>query len=268
MSELRSHFGFNNLPFTREIAINQCLELPMYKESLQALETTVQNRMSAALIGPAGTGKTTLLRALCKRLPEARFRVHYVKVTALSMRDFCREISYAVGTAPAGSYPLLVRRLQDHFSNTFDTSGLRPVLLLDEGHDMRPEVLAILRILTNFDMDSKLVISLVLCGQSPLLRTLRRDDLQDVAHRLVEVVTLRSLSREETLQYLSHRFKISGVDEIPLDNGAIDALYEISRGNLRAIDVITLQTLQVAAMAKVKVADSTHVVEARKRVIP
>ena len=24
MSELRSHFGFNNLPFTREIAINQC----------------------------------------------------------------------------------------------------------------------------------------------------------------------------------------------------------------------------------------------------
>jgi len=58
------------------------------------------------------------------------------------------------------------------------------------------------------------------------------------------------------------------VDEIPLDNGAIDALYEISRGNLRAIDVITLQTLQIAAMAKVTVADSTHVVEARKRVIP
>ena len=47
------------------------------------------------------------------RLPEARYRTHYVKVTGLSKRDMCREIACAVGASPAGTYPALVRNLQD-----------------------------------------------------------------------------------------------------------------------------------------------------------
>jgi molybdopterin-guanine dinucleotide biosynthesis protein len=46
--------------------------------------------MSAALIAPAGAGKTALLRRLVAELPEARYQVSYVKVTSLSKRDLCR----------------------------------------------------------------------------------------------------------------------------------------------------------------------------------
>ena len=49
-----------------------------------------------------------------------------------------------------------------------EQESLRPVIILDEAHDMRPEVLAILRVLTNFEMDSKLVVSIVLAGQPRL----------------------------------------------------------------------------------------------------
>lgn len=57
--------------------------LPFLDEALAGLQSAVEARMSAALIAPAGTGKTALLRRLRDALPEARYHVHYVKVTGL-----------------------------------------------------------------------------------------------------------------------------------------------------------------------------------------
>src|SRR6266545_4693009 len=47
---------------------------------------------------------------------------------------------------------MLVRRLQEHFLAATDTDGVRPVLVVDDSHDIRPDVLGLLRVLTNFDM--------------------------------------------------------------------------------------------------------------------
>ncbi len=149
-TDILSRFGFHTLPFTREIAVKDRFSLELYEESIGYLQRAVANRMSAALIAPAGTGKSALLRALCAQLPETRYRVHYVKVTDLSKRDLCREVAAAVELAPTGTYPALVRRLQERFSATLDSEAQRPVLVLDEAHGLRPETLGILCTLTNF----------------------------------------------------------------------------------------------------------------------
>ena len=135
-------FGFRKTPFTRELAVNERFALPHQVEVADALAEAVHQRMSAALIAPAGTGKTVTLRVLVASLPEARYQVRYVKVTGLSKRDLCREIAAVCGLTPTGIYPALVRKLQDTFAQCVDTDGLRPVLVLDEAHDLRPESLA------------------------------------------------------------------------------------------------------------------------------
>jgi MSHA biogenesis protein MshM len=167
MNHFSSRFGFHSVPFSREFNIDQRCTRPFLEETLIALERTIEGRGSAALVAPAGTGKTALLRALTNRLPEARFRVHYVKVTGLSKKDMCREIAFACGAKTAGTYPILVRHLQERFLSSTVIDGIRPVLILDEAHDLRPDVLDILRILTNFEMDSKLILSVILTGQPP-----------------------------------------------------------------------------------------------------
>jgi type II secretory pathway predicted ATPase ExeA len=209
-----------------------------------------------------------LLRRLASRLPEARYRVHRVKVTGLSKRDLCREIASACSTAPAGNYPMLVRRLEERFQSTLDTDGLRPVLFLDEAHELRPDVLGMLRLLTNFEMDSRLVLSLVLCGQTPLGKLLSRDDQEAIARRLAFYATLRPLSAEETRSYVEHRCTIAGASSCPFDNTALDALFEMSRGNLRAIDALALESLERAASAKLSAVSANHVAAARKVLWP
>ena len=87
MSHDLSTLGFRKTPFTRELQVRECFPLEPQAQVAAALPEAVQERMSAALIAPAGTGKTVALRMLVAALPEVRFSVHYVKVTGLSKRD-------------------------------------------------------------------------------------------------------------------------------------------------------------------------------------
>jgi general secretion pathway protein A len=267
-NDVRSHFGLNSLPFTREVPVEGLWRSEQFLENLEDLTSVVQERMSAAVIAPAGAGKTVLLRALAYSLPEARFRVHYVKVTSLSARDFCREIAIAVGCEPAGYYGSLVRKIQDRSLALMEHDALRPILLLDEAHDMRPEVLATLRVLTNFAMDSRLVVSVILAGQPPLKKLLLRQDLEAVSRRLAHYVRLRLLSRDETRAYLAHRLAIAGSDNGIFDDLALDAVYEVAQGNLRAIDRVTLKAMELACRKGDPVVGQEHVANARKKVMP
>jgi type II secretory pathway predicted ATPase ExeA len=264
MSELRSVFGFHCTPFTRELRDEEHISFPFLDEALDGITRAVEGRMCAALLAPAGAGKTALLRRLCARLPQARYRIHYVKVTDLSKRDMCREIAAAIGVTAVGSYPILVRRLQERFETTASTEGVRPVLLLDESHDIRPGVLGILRILTNFEMDSRLVVAIVLAGQPPLQKLLDREDQEAVKKRISHYAQLRLLSRDETDAYIAHRCTIAGARDMPFDERSRDALFEMARGNLRAIDTLALKSLQYAALAGKTCVSSQHVLAARK----
>ena len=267
-TDMRATFGFHAVPFTREIATDDHLRLPFLDEAFAGMLSAVEARMSAALIAPAGTGKTALFRRLRSALPEARYHVHYVKVTGLSKRDMCREIAVACGAQPAGSYPMLVRRLQERFEGTADNEGRRPVLLLDESHELHPDVLGMLRILTNFDMDSRLVLSLVIAGQSPLRTLLARDDQEAMARRIVHYAQLRLLSRDELAQYVAHRCAVAGATRVPFDDRTLDALFEIGRGNLRATDDLAFKSLDYAAAAGHAAVSVQHVIAARKDLWP
>jgi general secretion pathway protein A len=263
-----AHFGLHHLPHTREIAIADCWHHEQYDTLIDELLRVVEHRLSAAVIAPAGAAKTVVLRALREQLPQARYRTHYMKVTDLSKRDFCREIANALGARASGHVGSLVRHIQDRCEALMEQESRRPVLLIDECHDARPEVLAILRVIANFEMDSKLVVSLLLAGQSKLRTMLRRDALEDVARRISFFGTLRLLSREETKDYIEHRLRLVGATAELFDRHAIEAVYEATQGNLRAIDNLALRSLQLAAAAGDSVVDARQVINARAQVWP
>jgi len=266
--EIRGRFGLNATPFTRELPVRHRYTHDQFDQVTAELRQALDDRMSASVIAPAGTGKTALIRALCDGLPEARYRVHYVKVAGLSKRDMCREITAALGVPSAGSTPGMIRNIQAAIRGASQTDGLRTVLIFDDAHDLRPEVLGLLKVLTNFSMDSLLLLSLLLVGQPPLADLLRRPELDDVARRIAHYATLRLLSRDEIRGYVEHRCTVAGATTVPFDDGAHDAIFEIGRGNLRATDRLALKSLQVADRKGDDVVDHTAVVEARRVLWP
>lgn len=267
-TDIRSHFELTAMPCTRELPIERRWRHPQYEAAAQDILDAVHARLSVALITPSGYGKTVVLRTVDAALPEARYRVHETKVAGLSKRDFCRHICQAVGARPAGHTGALVDALQERCLALADNESVRPVLLIDEAHDLRPDVLAILRILTNFEMDSRLVLSIVLCGQPPLRTHLRRPELEDVCNRIATFATLRALDRQESADYLRHRLQIAGARDEIFSQTAQDAVYECAQGNLRATDRIALAAMRVAMHAGVRVVGADHVATARTKVAP
>ena len=95
--DLKSTFGFHSTPFTREIVPDALLPLTSFEAARDGILRAIDKRMSAALVASPGTGKTVVLRAIKARLPEARYRVHYVKCASIGKRDMCREIARVCG---------------------------------------------------------------------------------------------------------------------------------------------------------------------------
>ncbi len=265
-NDVREAFSLRAIPFTREITARWNWE--PFEAVIAELLLVIRNGMCGCLISPAGTGKSALLRALVSQLPEVRYQVRYIKVTSLAKRDFCREIAAALDLEPVGTYPSLVRKVQSKLEDTAYHEGLRPVLLIDEAHDMRSDVLAILRILTNFEMDSKLVLSVIITGQPPLAQLLGRDELLAVRQRIAHCATLRLLSRDEVRSYMEHRMTEVGAASLPFDDLSLEAIYELSRGNLRAIDHISRKSLEIAATKCMPTVDTSIVMAARKYLLP
>jgi len=240
-------FHFTSPPFTREIRVDHRFNLPAIETEISALRTVIDARQSAALVAPAGAGKTMVLRALKESLPAARYAVHYFKLSDLSARDMCRQVAVALGLPPKGHYPSLVRALEERFRTGYEEQGMRQVLIFDDAQDMRPNAVRLLRLLTNFEMDSRLVVSIILSGQLALKQHLLTPELEDVCQRLTHCAELRLLSREDTLVYLDHRTKIAGLAASPFTDGAKEALFEITRGNMRALDKLALASLKKAS---------------------
>ena len=124
-------FRFKSPPFTREIKIEHRFKAKYVEEQVAALKATVDQRQSAVLVAPAGAGKTVALRALRAQLPEARYLTAYIKLSNLSARDMCREVAIALGIAPAGHFPGLVRAVEEKLRSGLVEGGRRQVVILD-----------------------------------------------------------------------------------------------------------------------------------------
>ncbi len=256
------HFGFRGRPFTREIAPRDCLSLDFMKEQEDALVNAASMKMSALIMAPPGIGKTTVLRRVKDRLPETRYQVRYLKVNRLSGRDLCREISTVLGLKAASTLPNLVRGIQSRIEDTMSSEGLRPVIILDDAHTLREHGFELIKILTNFEMDSKLLVSFILAGHQGLKEKLFHPNLADIRQRLTHCGQLRLLSREETSVYIQHRLSLVGCATPPFDENAIEMIYEMGRGNMRAIDNLALKALGNAVKAKEKVVGGPQIAKA------
>lgn len=257
--DLLAHFGLRAMPFTREIRTRDHFPVEEHEVAKKALLQEVQRRGSGALDGPAGCGKTALSRSFIDELPEARYKVYYLLAGDLGVRDACRVISQELGVEPSGSRPTLLRRVKEALLRNPDERGVHPVLLFDDAHEIKLEVLSLVKSITNFDMDSRLVVSVLLVGQPKLRTLLRRVELEDVAGRLGVHASLGNLSREAALRYVEHRITVAGGRRVPFETTALEALYELAGGNLRALDTVALRSLELAYVEGDEVVDAAHV---------
>lgn len=214
-----------------------------HREALARLQYVVEERELALLTGDIGCGKTTISRALMDSMGDA-YRFCFIfnpRLTALELlRVIARDLS--VETPPAGKDELL-REITEALYR-FHRQGCCPVIVIDEAQLIPDrEIFDEIRLLTNFQLDDRNLLSVIIMGQPELRRILAAPVYEPFRQRIAINYHLSPLDLEETLEYLDFRVEVAGGSPGLFSPDAVQKIYELSGGVPRKINVIATNAL-------------------------
>ena len=255
------HFALPHYPFDAGIDADRLFPGQALKEAEARIHHVIERRGIGLLTGEPGCGKTSVLRRVAASLHPGRHKLVYVALTTGSVRDSCNLIGAELGCPPAASRYQAWTAIRTQVSSLVTESRKQPILIVDEAHLLRTEVIEELRLLTNFEMDADNRLCLLFAGLTTLRRRLTMAVFDSLTQRLAMQHHMAGLGRDEIAPYVQARLTIAGAPaDLPLfEPAAIEALYLASNGLPRLINTIAHYALIAAHGAGVRMADADHV---------
>ncbi len=236
-----SFFGLNEKPFSITPDPRYLFMSERHGEALAHLVYGVtESGGFVQLTGEVGTGKTTLVRTLLlNRMPD-NADVAVILNPQVTAHEFlatiCEELGIEVPD-DKNSIKALTDALNRHLLDAH-ANGRRTILVVDEAQNLAPAVLEQVRLLTNLETARQKLLQIILVGQPELRDLLARNDLRQLAQRITGRYHLEPLTREETAQYVEHRLRVAGALGEVIDGSAKKAVFHLSQGIPRLINVI------------------------------
>jgi type II secretory pathway predicted ATPase ExeA len=255
----RQHFGLARHPFGNEVEPEDLFPAQAAKELEVRLHHLIEMRGIGLITGDAGSGKTCGARRVLAQLHASLYRTVYVCHSTGNVLDLYKTISWEMGLAVERSRAALFRQIRTEVTRLVAAARCRPVLIVDEAHHLRPDVLEDLRLLTNYKMDAENRLCLLLLGQTELRRRLGMAVHETLAQRIVVRYHLPALSRDEVPAYLAHRLRHAGTELALFEPAAEEALFQATGGLPRKLNLLAHHALLAAALARAKTVAAEHV---------
>lgn len=253
------HFGLNRFPFDRDIAAEDMFVSQSLAELSVRLHHLLELRGIGLVTGDAGSGKSSAVRKMASALHSGLYKTLYVPLSTGNPIDLYKCIAWELGLPTERSRASLYRQIRSEVTRLCLEARTKCLLIVDEAHALRSEVLEELRLLTNYAMDSENRLCLLLCGQTELRRRVAMAVHEPLNQRIVVRYQLGALSAEESGHYLEHLLRRAGT-ELPLfEPQAVAALHQASSGLPRKLNLFGHHALIAAAAAKTKAATAEHV---------
>jgi type II secretory pathway predicted ATPase ExeA len=241
----KAFYGLREKPFSRTPDPRFLYLSSGHREALARLEYAIEESEIALLTGEIGCGKTTLSRALMDR---AGMHYHFLFVfnPRLTSDELLRVIAQGleIGT-PSLRKDQLLSEITDALYRLHN-EGKTPVVVIDEAQlipdrDLFDE----LRLLTNFQLDDRNLVSVIVMGQPELRTMLASPVYEPFRQRIALSYHLSPLSLEETQEYLDFRMVAAGGEAGLFSPDAVQRIYELSGGVPRRINAVATNALLV-----------------------
>jgi general secretion pathway protein A len=235
------HFGLRELPFELTPNPRFLFMTAQHREALANLQYGLSSAKAVTLlIGEAGTGKTTLLRAALESEACRQVRCVHITNPGLSRDEFVETLARAFGLTQSAfaSKASLLSELEDQLRQR-RARGEATALVIDEAQRLTPELLEEIRLLANIETDTVKLLPLVLAGQPELAVRLNENNLRQLKQRVALRCEIKPLSVAETAAYIANRIRTAGGDCARLfTREAVMLVHEYSHGIPRTISVM------------------------------
>jgi general secretion pathway protein A len=250
----KEYFHLTRNPFDLTPDPNCFVPTPRHNEALAALYYGVRRHKGFVVVtGEVGTGKTLLLRCLLRLLENSRDVAYaYLFNSRLSPDEFLQYVLSDFGLPTSGKNKCDLLIDLSKFLVARGAKQMTTVLIVDEAHDLPPDTLEELRLLSNLETTEDKLLQIVLVGQPELDKKLDSNELRQLKQRIALRAQLGALTAEQTEQYIEQRLRIAGSDpNLPplFTPEAVASVYAYSRGLPRLINTLCENSL-VSAYAK------------------
>ena len=204
-----------------------------YLKEMERISTSIQNKDKFfLLVGPTGSGKTTLMKFLTKKFDKEKM-IFYLSKPPGKPEDWVKIFTNFIG------FGILERLFSRRTPDIYNLSewvnkkmkNKDMVLLVDESHEASIETLEWLRTLTD-QIDN---LSIVIAGL-PTLESILRDNLETFTRRVNIRVELANLTKSETRELIKRRIEWAGGEDIkPFTSETIEHIYEKTGGFPREV---------------------------------
>jgi len=254
--KLLALYGLKWNPFAPDVPAEALRVTPRIESFCWRVEQLAGEGGFALITGAPGAGKSVTLRILAERLSAQRdVKVGVISRPQAGLADFYREMGDLFGVALHphnrwGGAKVLRERWQTHI----DASFSRPVLIVDEAQEMVPAVLSELRLLASARLDSHILLTVVLAGDSRLAERLRSDEFLPLGSRIRVRLALDRAAPDELADCLTHVLHKAGAAKLMTEE-VIATLCDHAQGNLRALMNMAGELLAVAARQEARQID-------------
>jgi general secretion pathway protein A len=245
-------YGLRERPFDLEPDPRFLFLSAKHREALSTLEHGIEERNGiVVLTGGAGTGKTTLIKAILGSIQPARDRSVYIANPTLNRSEFFELLTVGFGLSSLAASSKTAWFLELELGSLARRHGRGvTALIIDEAQSLRDELLEEVRLLSNIGSAGGQLLSVALAGQPGLDRRLEESGLQ---RRLGPRCRIGALDTRETAAYIASRVRVAGGEAAGIfSRQAVVAIFEHSQGIPRAINVICDNALREGLVTNTK----------------
>ena len=254
--KLLALFGLKWNPFSPDVPTDALLVAPRVESFCWRVENLAREGGFALVTGTPGIGKSVALRLLVERLAALReIKIGVMVRPHSGVSDFYRELGdlFGVQLSPHNRWAgakVLRERWQAHI----DAALVRPVLVADEAQDMSTVVLNEMRHLSSARLDSHMLLTTILAGDTRLVEKFRTDDLLPLSSRMRVKLNLDRATPDELEQCLRHCMTKAGAAKL-MTPELVTTLCEHAAGNYRTLMTMASDLLVTGAQREVKQLD-------------
>ena len=256
-----ARYGLEFNPFiknSKDIIINTA----EYKEISYRLNFLINTKGFGLITGSPGKGKTTAIRTFTSKLNDSLYKVIYTSLSTITNNEFYKSLALNLGAIPAFRKMDNFKLIQDEINRLSIEKHKTPIIIIDEADSINYHILNDLKIIFNFDMDSKDRAVLLLVGLPKLNNTLNLSIHEPLKQRLIMNYNLEGLTKEESKNYIITKINNAGCKQDIFDPQAIESIVNTADGTMRLINKICNQCLIIGNSKKCDIINSEIVMNA------
>lgn len=237
LKKLQALYGLKWNPCSRDLPLEALQKRVEVEHFCWRVENLVMDGGFALITGDPGTGKSAALRTLAHRIGDIRdvLVCEYSRPQS-RVGDFYRELGalFNIDIRTSNRYGGH-KALRDKWQAHIESTCFRPVILIDEAQQMDPFVMTELRLLSSARFDTKVLLTVVLCGDERLTSKLKNNpDLLPIQSRLRTKLVMSQTSRDELIGLLTKALMLAGNSALMTED-LIATLAEHAAGNPRSM---------------------------------